>query len=278
MNFKVIMVYVFCLVESKYEDKARRFVESYLKFPGLYPHQLWVVCNGAPANSLVRDIFKDVPCLFIEWDDSGWDIGSYKAVASVIMDCKIPCDFMICCGGDTHFRRAGWLKRMAEAWEKHGPGLYGASASYEQRPHIQTTSFCCPPELIHSYPYPLITKEDRYNFEWGRNSILTRAERRGLPCLMVTWDGEWNKDKWRKPANIFRKGDQSNLLAYYLATETFESKNSEDRKRQSQLADGLWNAEPGMISWRTCIDNTFTSYDDATEQEELHLMDRCLLK
>jgi hypothetical protein len=276
MNPIVIMLYVFCLTEDKYADRAKRFAETYLKFPGEYPHRLWVICNGGLPNASVRIVFRNIPCVFTEWEDSGWDIGAYIAATNSIAEFKICCDFVMCCGGDTYFKRSGWLKRMVEVWQKYGPGLYGSSATYEQRPHIQTTTFCCPPELIQSYPYPVVTREDRYNFEWGRNSILARAERRGMPCLLVTWDGEWTKDKWRKPPNIFRRGDQSNLLAHYRATYEYDHATPEQKIYLEDHANGKCNHNPGIYANRKLIDDTFKTYPDVTEQEEINLMQRCI--
>jgi hypothetical protein len=43
---------------------------------------------------------------------------------------------------------------------------------------------------------------------------------------------------WRKPENIFRRGDQSNLLVWDRHTEIFAKASEEERAKLAKLSDG----------------------------------------
>ncbi|MDP1859523.1 MAG: hypothetical protein Q8K82_12685, partial [Gemmatimonadaceae bacterium] len=206
----IAVVYVYPMGGGAYDEAARRFVATYREFPPLADHTLHVVLNGevSPGDDSAA-VFAGLPCEFHTHDDSGWDIGAFQMAARTI-----ECDVLVCLGGNTYFRRAGWLERMSAAFRLHGNGLYGASASYEVTPHIRTTGFWCSPELIRAYPIDVCTYEDRYDFEHGDLSITRLAEHLGLGCWMVTWDGVYAQDEWRTPPNIFWRGDQSGCLVY----------------------------------------------------------------
>jgi hypothetical protein len=58
--------------------------------------------------------------------------------------------------------------------------------------------------------------------------------------MMVTWDGEWRRKDWRTPQNIFRRGDQSNLLVCDHHTEIYTALTDPVAIRQHQnLANGF---------------------------------------
>jgi hypothetical protein len=190
-----------------------------------------------------------LPCEWFTHDDSGWDIGAYQAVANTLN-----CDFMVGFGGPTHFRRAGWLKRMREVWQQCGDGLYGCLASYERHPHIITNGFWCNPDLIRKYPKRVITYDERAEFESSDKSLTYLAVSLGLPVRLVTWDGIYGIPDFRKAPNIFRRGDQSNCMSFYRHTEIYEStspgRGPGERAWLAALADTLVCALPGTLSDR----------------------------
>ncbi len=206
----VAVVYVYPTVgDVEHDAAARRFASTYKEFPPLAEHALHVVFNGAEPSSENLAVFAGLEFQAHQHDDTGWDIGAFQAAAS-----RIECDLMVFLGGNSYFKRAGWLKRMVEATRAHGDGLYGASASYERDPHVRTNAFWCDPMLVRAYPLRVRTDEDRYRFEASRVSITRMAASVGLGCWLVTWDGEYGRGEWRTPPNIFRRGDQSNSLAF----------------------------------------------------------------
>ena len=76
-------------------------------------------------------------------------------------------------------------------------------------------------------------------FESGANSITSWADRAGYPTVLVTVDGRYFKGNWRKPANIFRRGDQSNMLIHDRHTQLLENASPEEKRKLSLDADTL---------------------------------------
>lgn len=217
---------------DKFLPEARRFVSTYQQFPPEYHHRTVILCNACRATDQVRELFYPVTVYFAYHDNSGWDIGAWLFYAK---ECK---GVMLCLGTSVYFAKSGWLKRLADAWQADGPGLYGVSGSYEKRPHINTSAFMVDTHLLRLYAAKVVTKEDRYRFEHGENSFHNQLDRLGHPCKVVHWDGVYDQKDWRKPANIFRRGDQSNLLMRWNHTDVFD-KATTDKARLSALADGL---------------------------------------
>ena len=230
------VVYVYPLGESEYDLSAQRFVASYRDFPPLYDHSLHVVFNGPAPSAENIALFDGLQAHFHRHDDSGWDIGAFQRAAR-----EIDCELILCLGGNSYFRRSGWLRRMAGAVSSHGDGLYGASASYERDPHIRTTAFWCDPLLLRAYPKRVRSYQDRYDFEASEISLTRLAEYVGLGCWLVTWCGEYAKKDWRSPPNIFRRGDQSNSLVFDRHFDLHETVNEESRLLSAARADS-WDA------------------------------------
>lgn len=222
---------------GEHDEMAARFVASYASFPPGIDHNTVVIANGGQPTPYMQALCASLPGL--DWfvhDDSGWDIGGFIAVSR-----KLTCDFAVWMGGLAWVRRAGWMRRMAQAWTKRGPGCYGSLASYQIRPHLVTSGFWCSPKLVADYPVKVETHAQRGEFEHGQDSISMRAFRRGMPVMLVTWDGEWTMSEWRKPRNIFRRGDQSNCLTYYRHTDLYDEADAQSR-RIVEAATDTWQA------------------------------------
>lgn len=192
---KVAVVYCFPMAEMMtYLPLARRFVSTWLSHPpGQTPHDLHVVLNGQNATMLELALFNPMPCRFHRRDNFAWDIGAYLYIAAMV-----PCDVMVCLGAHIQFHRSGWLDRAIEATLQFGPGLYGAWASLYPNPHIRTTAFWCPPDLLNAYPNPVTSsRPSRYRFEHGRDSFTTFCKTMGFPTVMVTADGAYDQEDWR---------------------------------------------------------------------------------
>ena len=87
------------------------------------------------------------------------------------------------------------------------------------------------------------SRDDTYRFEvfgfspevpnftqWVRN--------KGLQTRLVTWDGVYDLPDWRKPQNIFRRGDQSNLIVKDRHCEAYEVSDVDGKARLEALAGG----------------------------------------
>lgn len=230
----VTLVYIYPVGYEEHDAYAKRFVQSYVKNPPDYPHETIVVCNGGKPNDFIQDLFRDIPCRFFEHDDTGWDIGAYQSVAK-----HIRTDAMFCCGGLTHFKRSGWLRKMVDAWTRNGRGLYGTLGSFQYGvKHFATTGFLCPPELIQQYPKPVVTYEERAEFEHGQACITNLALKLGMQVKLVTWDGVWSLDRMRQPSNILNKGNQSNCLTYYKQTDIYDATNPQQKRLLQARVEG----------------------------------------
>ncbi len=224
--------------EEKHIAQTKRFVQSYRDFPAQQDHVLYVMCNGGPPTAETRALFSGIPCEFREHDDSGWDIGAFQRAAR-----EIECDMMVFLGGHAYFRRAGWLKRMAEVFDPRH--LFGSTAGHEHDSHIRTTGFWCAPALVRSYPRIVRTYRERIEFEYGKDSLTRWTQQRGGECLMVTWSGCRPMAEWRDELqwNIYRRGDQSDCLVFDRVTDNYEQCEGPERFCQEALADG-W------LEWR----------------------------
>ena len=239
---KPAVVYIHVPGCGEHQQMATHFVESYRMFPPGHDHQTIIVCQSNPPDAFARQTFAELPKVrYYQHDDSGFDIGGYIAAAK-----GLKADFMLCLGGSSYFRRAGWLARMVDVWDKTGTGLYGAIGTYEVSPHLSTSGFWCPPKMLAQYPIKVMSKRQRYDFEHGPNALWKQVHARGEIVKLVTWDGEYEWKQWRTPPNIFRRGDQSNCLAYWHHNTKFDRDTPDIRKRTSfhtdTLTDPLWIA------------------------------------
>ncbi len=232
-KFKVLLVYVYP-VEGNFFGQANRFVNTYRSCKPGIDHDSVVILNGGTPPSQVSQYFvRNIPNLsFFLHDNTGWDIGGYRQLALKLP----PSTPMFCLSTKAHFKRSGWLRRMVEAWEKHGAGLYGTLATYEVRPHFCTTGFMAPASLLAEYP-KVHTKDERYAFEHGPDHIVTRALKKGMPVKLVTWDGEYDMKDWRKPPNVYSSGTQSNCLTFFNHSDSYERSNAQEKIRRKKLAD-----------------------------------------
>lgn len=216
----VVVVYVYVTNSPAYLNLARRFVQTYQKFPPEYTHRTVIVCNGGVPSAEMAALFDPLPeRQFLYHDNSGRDIGAYQKAAR-----EVPCELMVFFGGSTYFRRAGWLSRMVEAYQKYGVTLYGATGnrgvpSLQIYPHIRTTAFWLPPQLLNAYPIAVTRNEQRYPFEHGRNCFTDWVSRQGMVPLLVSWIGEHTWENWDLVPEGFHKGKQANVMVGDRLTE-----------------------------------------------------------
>ena len=234
-----------------YAASARRFSETYQLFPPEADHELLVMCCNGPVTESVTSLFQGLGARFETYCGGGWDCGAGQEAARIA-----DCDFLVCANARVYFKRAGWLRRFVDARMEHGDGLYGATASYESlpyapgefNPHIRTSFYGCNPSTFRQFPFRIGSREDCFKFESGAWSFTRWFEERGEPCLMVTWDGCYERQDFRKAPNIFRRGDQSNLIIRDRHTEMYEVADARQRAELELRADG---GKPALFS---CLD------------------------
>lgn len=254
-----VVLYCYPIVSADYDAVARRFVDTYKRFPAGVDHSLVVVCNNGPASSFQKALFAGTNPVFIDRHNEGWDIGAFIEGCRSIMASGLKPKFVMCCGANTHFKRSGWLARMNEAWDKHGPGMYGATASFEVRPHFNTSSFVADVADVANYPFHVSTTQDRYHFEWGARSLMNSIAAQGRPTLLVTWDGEYPPPLFRSAPNGYRNGDQSNCLAYFRHSDTYDNEPAPTKHNLASYADGVRNNSPEVIRLRNTVDSMYGS-------------------
>ena len=227
---------------NSYAASAKRFADSYRKYPAGTDHDLHVVCCNGPKDAIVQDIFKGIKCVYDRYDGPGLDIGTHQHMATVL-----DCDFMVCTSSMTHFRKEGWLDWFVIARRMHGDGLYGSMGSMQgcpfmpwnkPNPHIRTCFYALSPAMMNEYPNKIVTKEDSFAFESGPESITVRTVNKNMPVMMVTWDGAFTVDNWRTYKNIYCRGDQSALLSFDRWTDTYEASDPGMKARLEAQADG----------------------------------------
>lgn len=212
---KIATVYVYpAKMGPMYECYAMRFIKCYLNFPPMLEHESIVMVNGARQSAELACLFSPLPNLrFIEHDNSGYDIGAFQHAARVVS-----CDMMVFFGASTYFQRAGWLRRMADAFQSHGNAQYGAMGNRGNLgvavwPHIRTTAFWMDPKLMCGYPKTVVRPEQRHPFEHGPECFTNWVGSVGLKSWVVTWTRELLWEEWDSDPNGFSRGNQSSILA-----------------------------------------------------------------
>lgn len=189
---KTTLVYVHPVINSTvYSAAARRFTESYMNNPpGESDHEIVVCLNGGTKGPDHDKLFAPLPVRFIEHSNWGKDIGAFQLAAETI-----PCDLLVCFGSHIYFHHPGWLDRMVQVCEENGPSIYGAWGMSQPLPHLRTTGFWLPPELLRGYPR-IISDNERYSFEHGNESITLWSQKIGFEPFMVTWSGVFPMKDW----------------------------------------------------------------------------------
>lgn len=236
-DVRVTLVYIHVPGNRKFEADASEFVNSYVKHPPGLSHDTLIVVNATHPGRFNEALFSRLPNVKVmNHDNDGWDIGGYRAAARQLNGVS---DAMLCCGSQSTFPGPGWLLRFMEAWAKHGTGLYGSCATYQIRPHINTSGFLCAPEMLLRYQGAVSTKRDRYEFEHGENAFWIQMATAGYPVKLVTHDGEYDWPQWRKPMNIYCRGDQSNCLVWFRMNREFNRMPPGQRQFMSSISDVL---------------------------------------
>lgn len=214
-----------------YEQSAERFISTYKAFPAGIEHELVVVfTNGLPPDP---KIYEGMDCRFLFYKGEAWCTGVHQWAAAFLDS-----EFTLFSSARTFFWKADWLKRMVECREKYGRGMYGTMSSNENMPHLRTNFYGINPHFLLDCP-PVRTRGDTWKFESGDWNISRHFQQLGQASMLITWDGEYAFPDWRKPENIFRRGDQGNCLVFDRHTEIYEKASDEEKARLAKLSDGV---------------------------------------
>lgn len=243
MDIEVIYLHVSAKAEphapnpDHYRKWSERFAQTYSTFTAGCPHRLTVVSCGGPMDAYGQNLFYDQNML--QYDGHGWDCGAHQWAGS-----ESNADFVLCLSTPAYFWRNDWLLPFAQAFEKYGPGLYGAQSSYERAPHIRTCFHAYNPDLMRQYPHIVNSRRDAEDFEtglWNRNRNLTTwALFNNYRAWLVAGDGNvYRPSEWRNPPNIFRRGDQSNCLIWDSHTDIYRNADANTKRQLEHAANTL---------------------------------------
>jgi hypothetical protein len=224
---------------------ARRYVQSYLKYPPGAEHDFFVAAMNPCDNEWLSVIppFRDIrSCGEMQVWTAGIDIGCAQLCAEKLVAMRWY-DFMVFSTSRVYFHREGWLRRLVDARTKYGDGLYGAVGSFEcpngrpehfPNPHMRTVLYGCRP--IYLTQMPRVTdRKSAHAFEAGNCNFANWFRDHGMPVKMVTWDEELDEWDWRRPANIFRRGDQSNILCFDKHSDNYRNASPAEKQRLERI-------------------------------------------
>lgn len=227
------------LIWNEFRPFVSRFTDSIHKFPGQCTVAMVVSWNSG-SEVKPEEIYELATCFpenkFVRlYDGHGCDIGGAQNLSKD----TDPERLMIMLTTRCYFHRAGWLERYVSAHEKDPDALLSASASWEGgRRHICTRGYAMRAGLFASYPVIVSRREEGHQFEVGVGGLTDWFVENERHCLQVTFDGVQEQPDWRKPENIFRKGDQSNMLVWDKHTDIYANASIEEKHRLKGIADG----------------------------------------
>lgn len=214
-----------------YKPYEERFHRTYLEFrPGI-EHELVIANCGATAAP--DNAFDDIATRQVFYSGPAWDIGAYQNLVP-----KIAADLVLCMATPVYFWRDLWLESIVNAFQTYGAGVYAPMASNEVTPHLRTGCFACTPKLMRDYPKVIDTRDKCCDFESRDGNFSLWAISQGYPVMMVTENKCYEKPDWRKPDNIFRRGDQSNCLTWDRHNDVYFEANAEQKAILEKAANG----------------------------------------
>lgn len=236
---KVILVYLRIVkrvanafpAPRPYDESTKRFLKTYLQHKPKIPHDVLVVnCGGYKPDTLLDSIAND----YVTSIGTGFDCGTYQEVNCALLKY----DLVVAMNTHVYFWRDNWLEPIVAAARHHGPGFYGPTASYERNPHLRTPCIAYHPGLMSEYPTYPKNRDECGDCEAGPNNFALWSDNRGFPTLLITGDGKaWAKQMWRHPPNIFRRGDQSNILIFDRHIDVYKESTNEQKILYARQAD-----------------------------------------
>ncbi len=226
---------------ATFKPDVQRFVASWLEFPPAIDCTLFAMCLQNEPRQEVKELFDGLPVIFMRYDGTGFDGGAAQFLSK-----QLDGYFLIGMGARAHFHRKGAVREMAIARHRRGPGLYGCTCSKEARLHIRPSFYGIDSNYLRLYPPTIDSPESGTQFEignqFGQLSLLSWCDSIGIPSWMVYWNGIFaNRADWFSQPHTFRRGDQSNLLAWDKRTDLYAAADEEEKKALAELAFGLAN-------------------------------------
>lgn len=220
--------------KDQYNETIKRWLDSYIRFRPTIEHEVLVVDRYQDNPD---GLFDSVASRHVRYDGLGWDVGTWQFLGQ-----SEHTDLLVCFNSRSYITGPNWLNRFVDSVQSHGKGLYGPLSSLEVAPHIRTPCMIFQPEVIRGYPVLVDTREKTYQFEsmgFGHTPNFTLwCRQKGYKTMLVTWDGCYDLPDWRRPDNIFRRGNQSNCIVKDGHCDLYENSPGDYKAMLERMANG----------------------------------------
>jgi hypothetical protein len=253
----------------------KNFIYSYLNYNSGLDHDLLIVFKDCSKVDNYLDLLKlyDINYQTYIGNNIGYDIKTYLDVS--IQYCY---DFFCFINSSSQILYNYWLSKLYNNILKKDVGIVGATGSwaslfynpyleshnryiiynimrhiwrktlkpklkpYDPFPnyHVRTNAFMISRNLFNyiGKDKSLLTKEDSYRFESGKNGLSKQILKMNLKLLVVDKDGiAYEKEDWYK-SKTFWQGNQENLLISDNRTNDYQNSGFAKRLLLSQNAWG----------------------------------------
>jgi hypothetical protein len=255
MNIDVF--YLIRFKDSNYLERLNNFLLSYQNNQAGVKHQLNIIFKGfSPSNYniKIKNIKKKYNLSFKSFlhEDLNFDIGSYITAAR-----SSKAEYVFFLNSSSRILTPNWLKKFYVAYQNDNIGLVGATGSAEKLDHfwflnfpnyhVRTNAFFINKDLFKDitkglYSFP--TKNSVWKFESGRNSFTNKILNINLECVIVGKDGLIYPILLWSMSNVFKSGDQGNLIIADNQTELYRRSS---KLLKNQLTYKAWGIKGDLI-------------------------------
>lgn len=241
------------VARDEFRPYVKRFCDSLRQFDPGCEYELAVIFNGGDVDAITETMktFVDLPfkfdpqgrfldleqVKFYRYRGTGCDIGSFLWFSKR----KNENVFLVCCNTRVYAHRAGWLKEMMLARGTFGPGLYATAISKESGAlHVCCRCFGMDSEDLANYPHSIDSREKGQFFENGAGNLYAWCNQEMMMCYLVTFNEVANistdpSDPCWTASDIYRKGDQSNMLVHDRHSNIYHNASPEEKERLARM-------------------------------------------
>ena len=235
---KTLAAYLYVPDSPVFDEYANTFFESLKRHPGNIGPRDWVL---AVKDDGETKISLDTQACPIAVGRHGYDIGAFWRLCKEFAPYY---DFILMFGAYARILGDGWDNIQGE--DGTVPGIFGYHGSFEQQPHIRTSSFGMPPQLmLDLYPEDIFNhpggKEDTIRFELD---AYHRAVGAGYEGYILGRDGKhYSLLDWPM-SGTFRSRNQDNELVADRRSDQWRNASHFERKLLTALAWGPLFLDP----------------------------------
>lgn len=196
---------------------------------------LFLCSSNSKLDSELQNISKPPIVSSFLYKGGGWDIGAYLFSAKKLLEY----DLVLFMNSQARFKTSDALSRLLDAWTSNPSGLLGYSSSFEVTPHVRTSALAIAPKLLLEYKGRVDSRYEACVFEHSPASLTSWILTRDIPARVVYRSGVFNLDESRSIPDVFRAGDQLELLISDRHTRWFDSASPEDKHVLEQRANNI---------------------------------------